>query len=37
VGKGTVFRVRLPVREKRARLLESGRPASPQLEVAARN
>jgi len=36
VGKGTVFRVRLPVREKRARLLDSGRPPSPQLEVATR-
>lgn len=37
VGKGTVFRVRLPIREKRARLLESGRSTSPQLNVAARN
>jgi signal transduction histidine kinase len=37
VGKGTVLRVRLPIREKRARVLESGRPTSRQLEIAARN
>ena len=31
VGKGTVFRVRLPTREKRARVLEAASPAARQL------
>ncbi|MBI5397288.1 MAG: PAS domain-containing protein [Verrucomicrobia bacterium] len=37
VGKGTVFRVRLPVREKRVRVLEAAQAPSRRLELAARN